>query len=122
MIWGRKVTQASYADQNGFRDVFASIVPYLLSVLVFFADKGYRGLPNWVLSVTGGRCRMELVGGISGQKGFVVQAKRWMVERSLAWLNWSRRLSKDYEVTTRSSEAWIDVSAIRTALRKIDKI
>jgi putative transposase len=89
--------------------------------LVFFADKGYRGLFHDIWAATGGYCRLELVGGLAGQKGFVVQKKRWIVERTFAWLSWSRRLSKDYEVTTKSAEAWIDVSAIRTTLRKLEQ-
>jgi putative transposase len=45
-------------------------------------------------------------------KGFVVVPKRWIVERSFGWLNRDRRLSKDYERTTASSEAWIQLSFI----------
>src|SRR5262249_58172141 len=47
-----------------------------------------------------------------GQVGFVVQPKRWIVERTFGWLNRSRRLSKDYERTTESSEAFIKVAMI----------
>jgi putative transposase len=50
-------------------------------------------------------------------KGFVVVPKRWIVERSFGWLNRDRRLSKDYERTTASSEAWIQLSFIHTATR-----
>jgi transposase len=41
------------------------------------------------------------------------------VERMISWFCWSRRLSKDYEQTTGSAESWVDVSAIRCALRKL---
>ena len=126
LLWGRQVTKASCSEQAGFWMVFISLLAFLSTVLVFFADRGYRGLPKTVAAATGGHTVLELAGGISGQKGFSVQAKRWIhacvnaiVERTFAWLNWSRRLSKDYEVTTKSSEAWIDVSAIRTTLRKL---
>jgi len=50
-------------------------------------------------------------------KGFVVVPKRWIVERSFGWLNRDRRLSKDYERTSASSEAWIQLSFIHTATR-----
>jgi len=49
-----------------------------------------------------------------------VDPKRWIVERTISWLSWSRRLSKDYEQTPHSAEAWIDVSAIGCTLRKIE--
>jgi len=49
-----------------------------------------------------------------------VAPRRWVVERTFAWLGRNRRLSKDYEQTTASSEAWLDVSAIGFTLRKLD--
>jgi putative transposase len=52
-------------------------------------------------------------------KGFVVVPKRWIVERSLGWLNRDRRLSKDYERTTASSETWIQVSFIHYMVRRL---
>lgn len=64
---------------------------------------------------------MEIVGALAGQSGFVVQAKRWIVERTWSWFGWSRRLSKDYEQTRRSSVAWLEWSAIRFTLRKLEK-
>ncbi len=94
----------------------------LAGVVRVFADRGYRGLRDWLVSITGGHCTPQIVGAPPGQKGFAVQPKRWIVERTISWLNWSRRLSKDYEQTTASSEAWIDVSAIRCALRRMEKI
>lgn len=45
--------------------------------------------------------------------------KRWVVERTFAWLNNSRRLSKDYEITTTSAEAFIKISHIRTLLKRL---
>lgn len=54
-----------------------------------------------------------------GQIGFVVQPKRWIVERTFGWLNRSRRLSKDYERTIESSEAFIKVAMIHLMLRRL---
>jgi len=56
---------------------------------------------------------------LAGQKGFVVQPKRWIVERTFGWLNRSRRLSKDYERTTASSEAFIKVAMIHLMVRRL---
>ena len=54
-----------------------------------------------------------------GQVGFVVQKKRWVVERTSGWLNRSRRLSKDYERTTASSEAFVKVAMIHLMIRRL---
>jgi putative transposase len=106
--------------------VYLSVLPLLWSVVKIYADKGYRGLTDWLHRVTGGDCQIEIAqhkiaepAAVRQTRGFSVCAWRWIVERSIGWLNWSRRLSKDYEQTTASSQAWIQVSAIRTALRKV---
>jgi transposase len=62
---------------------------------------------------------LEIVKRPAEQRGFQVQAKRWIVERSLAWLNPFRRLSKDYETTTQSSEAMIKIANIQWMLRRV---
>ena len=54
-----------------------------------------------------------------GQVGFVVQAKRWIVERTFGWFNRYRRLSKDYERTTASSEAFIKIAMIHLMIRRL---
>jgi putative transposase len=118
-LWGRLVTSANTSDQAGFRLVFARVIGFLVRVVKVYVDQGYQGLASFVVSITGGHALLEIVRAAAGQKGFEVQPKRWIVERSISWLNWSRRLSKDYEQTTASSRAWIDVSAIRCTLRKL---
>jgi putative transposase len=55
----------------------------------------------------------------SDTKGFVVVPKRWIVERSFGWLNRERRLAKDYERTTSSSETWIRLSFIHVMVRRL---
>lgn len=119
LLWSRKVTSANTSDQAGFRLAFVHTVSFLVCVVKVFADRGYRGLEAWLISITGGHCVLQIVQAGAGQKGFAVQPKRWIVERTISWLSWSRRLSKDYEQTSLSSEAWIDVSAIRWTLRKL---
>jgi putative transposase len=60
---------------------------------------------------------VEVVKRSDKDRGFVVQAKRWIVERTFGWLNRERRLSKDYERKEESSEAFIHLGMIRHMLR-----
>jgi putative transposase len=55
------------------------------------------------------------------QPGWAVIAKRWIVERTFAWWGYSRRLSKDYEITTHSAESMCKISHIHTLLRSLAK-
>ena len=52
-------------------------------------------------------------------EGFQIIPKRWIVERTFAWLNYSRRLSKDYEIKTASEEAMIIISHIHTLIKRL---
>jgi len=62
---------------------------------------------------------IEVVSRPIGAKGFVVLHRRWVVERSIAWFNRYRRLSKEYEYYTASSEAQIQLSAVQLMLRRL---
>jgi transposase len=53
------------------------------------------------------------------KKGFVHLPKRWVVERTFGWLNWCRRLSKDYERLPQTSETFIYVAMIRIMIRRL---
>ena len=53
------------------------------------------------------------------QPGFRVLPRRWVVERTFAWLNQNRRLSKDYEVLPETSESWVYVAMSRLMLRRL---
>lgn len=82
------------------------------------ADQGYEGpLVTWVLEEYDKV--LEIVVRPKGQKGFVVQPKRWVVERSIAWWNRYRRLAKDYEQLPESSEARIYIASIQHLLRRL---
>ena len=85
-----------------------------------WADTKYRNheLDAW-LKAEGVRYRIEVVSRPPGSEGFVKLPKRWVAERSFAWLGRDRRHSKDYEWHTRSSEAWIRTSSIRGMLNRL---
>ena len=83
-----------------------------------WADGGYAGqLITWVREQLD--AVLEIVERAPNQKGFKLLPRRWVVERTLAWLNRYRRLSKDYEHDPRSSETVVYVASIRTMIRRL---
>jgi putative transposase len=85
-----------------------------------WADQKYRNrsLDRWLAAHAVGY-RVEVVARPVGAKGFVLQHRRWVVERTFAWLGRYRRHSKDYERLTASSEAAVKVSMIHLMLRRL---
>lgn len=83
-----------------------------------WADKGYQGeLRDWLHEQF--RIELEIVSAEPGQVGFAVQPRRWVVERTFAWLSKFRRLSKDYERCPQSSEGMIYLASIHTMLKRL---
>ena len=80
-------------------------------------DSAYRG--GFAEEVEKLGISFELPQREEGQKGFVVEAKRWVVERTFSWLNLYRRLVIDYEHTTRSSRSFLMLANISMVLSKI---
>ena len=70
----------------------------------------------------GGQFRLQQVLRSGEQKGFAVLPRRWVVERTFSWLNNCRRLSKDYEALTDTSETFIYLAMTRLMLRRLKPI
>jgi putative transposase len=85
-----------------------------------FADKKYNNnqLRRW-LRQSGRGYRLEVSGKREGEKGFRPLRVRWVNEQAFGCLGRSRRLSKDYEYSTESSEAWVRISAISRMVRRL---
>ena len=112
------VTAASVSDPAGARLLFARLGGACKKLRLIWVDGTYRGqLVEWVSHHMRFVLRVTL--RPDGAKGFVLLPRRWVVERTLAWLNQSRRLSKDYERLPQSSEAMIDLSMTRLMLRRL---
>jgi len=86
-----------------------------------FADGGYAGQKLEAAVAHIDRLTIEIIRR-SDLAGFVILPRRWVIERTLAWLNRCRRLAKDWEASIASSEAWMVVSSIRQMTRRIAKL
>jgi len=113
------VHSASYQDYEGAHFVLHRIKDAYRRLKVVFADGAYGkcGLPQW--SKQSCRVLLQTVLRPVEMKGFQVLPKRWIVERTFAWLNRHRRLSKDYEKLTDSSEAAIRIAMIDLMSRRL---
>ena len=85
-----------------------------------FADGGYQGPEfNQALAPVLPHLKAEIVKRSDHAKGFVVLPKRWIVERTFAWLNRCRRLAKDWENVNRKALAFLRLASIRLMLRRL---
>lgn len=82
-----------------------------------WCDGGYEGFVQW--AATHCSFAVAMVERPAGSKGFVALPKRWIVERTLAWLLRYRRLVRDYEYLPESSEAWIYLAMTHVMLRRL---
>ena len=119
LLVGAVVHAADIQDRDGAPSLLASIryaFPWLRHV---FADGGYAG-PKLTEALTKlGTWTLEIVKRSDEAKGFVLLPRRWVVERTFAWLGRNRRLAKDFEATVASAEAWLMIASIQLLTRKI---
>ncbi len=116
---GMIVHPANVQDRDGAPALLASVrnlYPWLRHV---FADAGYagdklkgalEGLGNWTI---------EIVKRSDAAKGFILLPRRWVVERTIAWLNRNRRLAKDVEATIESSVTWLYIASVKLMSRRL---
>ena len=115
------VTAASVSENEGAKRLFKRLRGGAKKLRLIWVDGGYKaGLFAWVTDRFQFRLRQVL--GRDEQKGFVVLRRRWVVERTFSWLNNCRRLSKDYEALTETSEAFIYIAMTRLMLRRLKPI
>jgi putative transposase len=120
MVLVAVVHGCSWQDQDGAVLVLDKLSECFRRIKVVFADSAYKrdGLPQWVRNVYGYvlQCVLRPV----NTKGFVVLPKRWIVERTFAWISRNRRHAKDYEQTTASSQALIYIAMIGLMVRRLE--
>lgn len=119
-----RVHAADLQDRDGAALVLDQMDAPLSQLELIWADAGYAGdkLQGWMQTRFGSRpLRLEIVRRSDTQKGFAVLPRRWVVERTFGWLHQFRRLSKDYEFLTHSSEAFILIAAARLLISRLSK-
>jgi transposase len=110
------VHSAGIQDRVAARAVLMRLFCLFGTIQTVFVDGGYTGtLIEWAKQMFG--YALEVVKR-TDKHLFKVLPKRWIVERTFAWLNWSRRLSKDYEVRPSSAEAMIHIAFVHLLLRR----
>lgn len=113
---------AGWQDQDGACFVLLALKERFKRLKVVFADSadGRSGLPEWVAETFG--WLLQTVLRPAGAEGFVALPKRWIVERTFAWLMRYRRHSRDYERNPQTSEAMIYLAMTNLMSRRLAKI
>ncbi len=117
-LLGVRVMPADIQDRDAARGLLAELAEALPRIKRIWADQGYTGdLVDWVREKLG--WQLEIVSKLKDQVGFVALPKRWIVERSIAWLCRNRRLSKDYEFWSTTTESLIHIASIHLMLKQL---
>jgi len=119
LLVGAIVHTADIQDRDGAPMLLASIrssLPWLRHV---FADAAYAGDKLEQALTKLGTWTLEIVRRADAAKGFVLLPRRWVVERTLAWLNRNRRLAKDFETSIASALAWLMIASVKLLSRRL---
>ncbi len=112
------VHAANIQDSDGAKLVLGRALGRFPRLRRIWADQGYKAhFVEWAKTVGG--WVVKIVARPAGAKGFQVLPRRWVVERTFAWLGRSRRLSKDYEALPETHEAWVQVAMIHLMLKRL---
>ena len=111
---------ADIQDRDGGELVMATLFGLYPFLLRLYADGGYQGpLFRRAMAKIMAQVNVEIVKRSDHAKSFIVLPKRWVVERTFAWLGRCRRLAKDWENLNRRGLAFLRLASIRLMLRKL---
>lgn len=114
------VHAADIQDRDGGALVMATLFGMYPFLLKLYADGGYQGAVfSAAVKKILAQVNIEIVKRSDQAKGFVILPKRWVVERTFAWLGRCRRLAKDWENLNRRARAFLRLASIRLMLRKL---
>ena len=109
---------AQIQDRDGARQVLSGCREQFPRLTHIWADGGYAGqLQDWAQQAGG--WTLEIVEKPKDQKGFSVLPRRWVVERTLAWIGRNRRLAKEYDLLPQTSQTWIYLAMTRLMLNRL---
>jgi putative transposase len=112
------VHAANIQDRDGAKLVLVKLLGRFPRLKLIWADAAYAGqLVEWARIIGG--WLLEIVKRAKNSHSFEVLPRRWVVERTLAWLGRCRRLSKDYEELPQTSEVWVQIAMIHLMLRRL---
>jgi transposase len=118
LILAVPVTGANVQDRDGGQSVLKGLKDCFPRVARVWADGAYAGrLVEWAEKTA--KFVLDIVCKPKRQIGFSVLPWRWIVDRTFAWLGNYRRLARDYEISPRTSEAWIKIAMIHLMLRRL---
>ena len=118
LLLGVAVHAADIQDVDGLPALLTRVKPLYPWLRAAFADSIYNRLAALLACFLFGLA-LVVVRRVAGSTGFIVQPRRWVVERTLGWLGRWRRLSKDYEELPEVSEAMVSLAMIRLMLHRL---
>ena len=122
LLVAAQVHAADVQDRDGAVPLLASIRMLFCWLRHVFADSAYAAKKLTTALAAMGKWTIEIVKRSDVAKGFVLLPRRWVVERTLAWLNRNRRLAKDFEATLASAQAWIYIASVKLLSRRLARL
>ena len=120
LVWGLEITTADVHDTKGAMLAAAYARDSSPKLVHVWADSAYQGFVDFAMAVLA--IAVAIVTWKTKPKRFVVQPRRWVVERTFGWLTRWRRLNRNYEHTLESSKAMVQVAMIGIMTRRLAKL
>jgi transposase len=119
LMVGATIHPADVQDRDGAPLVIEAIHDLFPWLRHLFADSAYSGDKLLEALAKFGRWSVEIVKRTAEAVGFEVLPRRWVVERTLAWLNRNRRLAKDFEASITSAQTWVYIASVQLLIRRL---
>ena len=121
LLLGVSILPANIQDRDGTRDLLRRVRRRFPFIEKIFADAGYQG-PKMAKTIAATGCwRIEIVKRTDLHR-FIVLPKRWVVERTFAWISRNRRLARDFERYATTVAAFVRLAMIRLMLKRLTRL